>query len=147
MTAVRRLALAALLAGCMTPAAAGAADLTVGQTRICSSAEGRQFVVTVGRIEPFGSDLTAVSVSLFNLAPGAVVQVLAHLPIEAKALEKSCPSLAAAQAPLAAQFEEGYRQWREAQGGVFSIGIDQIYDVIVQSLGEERPRGPNVHGA
>jgi len=136
------IALAALAAA---PALAST-PLQVGQTRSClSNGEGKQLFITVGRIEPFDQDHTAVSVSLFNEAPGAQVPGVAHAPIDSVVLETSCPNIATHSFPLSPEFEQGYGQWKDANGGLFTVTVDRIYDMAVSAMAKAGIRSADVH--
>ncbi len=139
---MRSALLAIAAATCLIPAWAVAADLEVGQTRACqSSGPGKQLYVTIGRIEPYANGQTVVSVSLFNRAPGAAMPSVAHAPVDANVLSVSCPILADHSIPLSPEFDSGYQQWRTAQGGVFTIPIDQIYDIGVETVAKSHQGG------
>ncbi len=141
-----RMTAAALAIASMSPATAMAADLAVGQTRACISANPAQKLhVTVGRLVPFG-DTTAVSVTLYNTAQGALVPDVAHLPIDAKVLAASCPAVEAESLPLSPDFEGGFAQWQQANGGVFTISVEQIYGLAETQMTKARQEGGlNVH--
>jgi hypothetical protein len=124
---------------------AAAADFMVGETRACLSGDpSEQLRVTIGRVEPYGKGLTVVHVSLFNKAPAAAFSGIAHAPVEAQVLAKSCPTVEAEVIPLSPMFETGYGQWREAKGGIFTIPIDQIYEIYVGQVVKARQGGLNV---
>jgi hypothetical protein len=131
---------AALLA-LLTSSPAHAADLAVGQTLSCASKDpNRRLTVVVGRVEPYGPFESVASVSLFvDDAKGASLGSASHLPIDAKVVATSCPTPAPKRA-LGDSFEEGYAQWKGAQGGVFTIPVDQIEAAVRQML--ERARQP-----
>ena len=125
------------------PAVVG--ELAVGQTRACLSADpARALHVTIGKIESFGSVGPVVSVTLYNTAPGSPLPGLAHAPIDAKVLVASCPSVERQTLPLSPNFEGGYAEWRKANGGVFTISVDQIYDVVLAQVAQARQGGLNV---
>ena len=132
--------LAALLAvsTLAAPGAASAADLMVGQTLACiSSYPARTLFAVIGKIEPFGPKGTAVSITLLDRGQGAAMPEIAHVPIDLEALRASCPR-SAESLPLSSNFAAGYAQWRQAAdsgtGGVFSISVNQIEDILVAAV-------------
>jgi hypothetical protein len=139
-----RLVMSAVVGVWLLAGSAAAADLQVGQTWSCSSADpARQLFVTIGRVEPYGKG-TVVHVSLFNRAPGAVPGELAHAPIDLEVLLKSCPKIETPSIPLSSRFEGGYGQWRDAHGGVFTIPVERIYGIVVDQVAKARQGGLNV---
>jgi hypothetical protein len=130
--------LVALLAVLASPAVAAP---KAGETLACLSKDpAKRLYVVVGAVEPFGAGGTVANVTLIDETPGARVPTVAHLPIDAKVLEASCPRPADRPRALAAKFEAGRRQWLDAvrtqNAGVFSITIDQVDDVIRQQVAE-----------
>ncbi|MBC7669728.1 MAG: hypothetical protein H7236_15065 [Gemmatimonadaceae bacterium] len=126
-----------LVAAAFAVSSATAAELAVGQTLACAP-EG--IVAVVGRLDPDGKGGAAIaSVSLFDQRPGAKIDVLGHIPVDAKVLAASCPKTQASQA-LAPDFEGGYASWRQAfesgKGGYFTISISEILDVVKKTMSE-----------
>jgi hypothetical protein len=129
---------------CLAPASAGATELEVGKTLKCQSkGPDKQLYVTIGRIETHTDGRIVASVSLFNQAPKADLPVLAHIPIDAGALSDACP-VSAAPIALSPQFEAGYQQWRDAKGGVFTVSVDRIYDIVETQVAKARQGGQSV---
>jgi hypothetical protein len=60
------------------------------------------------------------------------------LPIASEALARSVNALTS-ETPPDTQFEEGYAEWRRAQGGVFTITVPEIVEVILQSAARLPP--------
>ncbi len=133
---MRSLILATALAALLTATPAAAADLAVGQTFECDTA--RRVVAVVGRLDPDGKDgAMIVSVSLFDLTPGATIPEVSHIPIEAGVFRASCPKVLPARA-ISPRFEEGYAGWREAfeagRGGYFTIPVGKIFGGLVRTM-------------
>jgi hypothetical protein len=61
--------------------------------------------------------------------------VASHLPITATALLESVDHIVADNPPSNLGFEEGYQTWRrEANGGVFTLTVPQIVEVIYETI-------------
>jgi hypothetical protein len=140
---MHKLLIVALIAA---PSIATAADLTVGQTLACNSKDpGKQLFAVVGRLDPLGPR-TAVSVTIYNRAPGAIPNEMAHIPLDLAALTATCAPTSKVSLPLSGQFEGGYATWRAAvqtQGaGAFTLSIDEIDDMIRQQIAAAQHAGP-----
>jgi hypothetical protein len=86
--------------------------------------------IVIGHIEPYAGGRTAISVSVFDVpcppAMGCTTTVVAHAPFDSEALAKSVDRLIASKAQTAPGFESGYQDWKQAQGGVFTIPVSQL---------------------
>ena len=119
------------------PAAAAPLDLAsieLGQTLACTSKDPtKQLYVVIGRIEPLGGR-AAVSVSLYDKAPGSPLPQMAHLPIDLEALGASCAPTTKQSLLISPLFEEGYADWRKAveahQAGVVAMSVDDVDDLV-----------------
>jgi hypothetical protein len=83
--------------------------------------------VIIGRIEPW-RDRVAVHVSIIDIPlsqeTGALrISEIAHIPFEESALAASVDKLLATGAPPARDFDSGYKQWKEHNGGIFTVSI------------------------
>jgi len=127
------------------PTLAMSTDLSVGQTLACTSKNSaKQLYAVVGKIDAIGSH-TSVSITLRNLAPGAVPPLIDHLPVDLTALTASCTPTAKSQLPLGEHFEEGYARWRSAvdahQAGAFTVTVDEIDEMIRTQIYSAQHRG------
>ena len=105
--------------------------------------EGRpddpQPTLVIDRIEtiPEVGEVVHVSVRGVRIrnprAPGGISHEMPHMPISRSALEKSITRVLHDSVPLPA-FEEGYAQWKRAQGGVFTITVREALDFLEQAL-------------
>jgi len=92
-------------------------------------------LMRIQKIEAFpsgGSErvyhISIIGVRLSN--PG-VQSVLQHLPVSRETLDRSVTRLGSGgDFPGLAQTEEGIATWREAQGGIFTITLAEIVDVV-----------------
>jgi hypothetical protein len=97
--------------------------------------------IRVGRVEDGGQ---TVHISLWAQpieeasALGSPL-VAGHLPISSDALARSVNTLTDATPPADLQFDEGYAEWSRAQGGVFTITVPEIVNVILQSAAQLPP--------
>jgi hypothetical protein len=112
----------------------GAVPLVTGSTADPGFAEGQEWSVKslaakviIGRIEPW-RDKIAVHVSIVDIpisqeAGAPRISEIAHIPFEESALAESVDKLIATGVPPARDFDSGYRQWKEHNGGIFTVPI------------------------
>lgn len=101
--------------------------LVEGQEWSIKSSTESTAKVIIGRIEPW-RDKIAVHVSIVDIPvaqeTGAVrISEIAHIPFEETALAASVDKLIATGVPPARDFDGGYRQWKEHNGGIFTVPI------------------------
>jgi hypothetical protein len=138
----RRLMMVGAAAICATPALAEALAFEAGQVWTLKAPMEPTARIRVGRVEDDGA---TIHISLWDVRPpvpqpsGALGRPLwaSHLPISSTALARSVDQLVRDVPPEHLDFEPGYRHWREANGGVFTITVAEIVDVILQTV----PRG------
>lgn len=85
--------------------------------------------VIIGRVEPW-KDRTAVHISIIDIPVSQVVgglhvSEIAHLPFERSALAMSVDKLIATGVPPAQNFDIGYKQWKDKNGGIYTVPIAQ----------------------
>ena len=139
------------LAAFALPAAAAPLDLAsieLGQTLACTSKDpAKQLYVVIGRIEPLGGR-AAVSVRLYDKAPGSPLPQMAHLPIDLEALGASCAPTTKQSLQISPLFDGGYADWRKAveahNAGVFTISVDDIDDLVRKQIAAAAKPGETV---
>ncbi len=115
------------------------ADFAPGQEW---SVKASTIKVIIGRVEPF-ADKTAVSVAIVDVPvpdgfPGAKgTMAVGHMPFDKDTLAASVDQLVATGVPVPAGFETGYKQWKDAHGGVFTISVTQAVAVLFQTLAQQ----------
>jgi len=120
-------------------------DFAVGQEWSIRSLPQSTAKVVIGRIEPW-RDKIVVHVALVDIpsppigAAETKITEIAHAPFEESALAASVGSLIATAVTPPPDFEYGYRQWKEHQGGIFTVPISQVI-ALAQSL-QKSSRGP-----
>jgi hypothetical protein len=119
------------------PAPAFAQDFEVGQVWSLQAPMDANARIRIGRIEDNGQ---TIHISLWGqpVEPieGALSSplVAGHLPISADALRSSVNALVD-EAPLEGlMFEDGYGQWRDARGGVFTITVAEIVVSLIETI-------------
>ena len=75
-----------------------------------------------------------ISVIGVHLGGSAAPNVLQHLPVSDETLDASTIRLSPARPDFPTTFEEGITTWREANGGIFTIPVAQIVDIIDQTV-------------
>jgi hypothetical protein len=92
--------------------------------------------VIVLKVEDGGAKVgTIVHIAVEDIklrTPMRVQTRFPHLPISADALARSVTKLVAERVPLP-DFAEGYAQWKQAQGGVFTIPVALILSSVEQA--------------
>ncbi|MGE3856557.1 MAG: hypothetical protein AB7G21_06345 [Dehalococcoidia bacterium] len=73
------------------------------------------------------------NVSVPNPRRGSPETMLPHLPVSRAALAGSVLALAHGELERG-PFELGYRTWKDDRGGVFTIPLDEIVDLVEASL-------------
>jgi hypothetical protein len=90
-------------------------------------------------IEPHPQLGRTIHISLNNLRirnpkhPNQFSEVLAHTPIAEGALRASVTQLVQQNAPLP-DWQDGYRTWQANNGGVFTLPVSEIVNVVEGSL-------------
>ncbi|MFM9939258.1 MAG: hypothetical protein ACKVP7_07170 [Hyphomicrobiaceae bacterium] len=96
----------------------------------------------VGRIEPDGQGGTVVHIAVQDVAikspqaPGGVSREIGHSPIAHAALRASATELVASGVAVPDGFEDGYRQWKAAGGGVFTFPLARVIEFIEQVINQ-----------
>ncbi|WP_294071889.1 hypothetical protein [Sphingomonas sp.] len=81
-----------------------------------------------------------ISLIGIHIRPGEV-SVLQHAPVSQQTLDASVTQ----RVPDPGTFPDasgGIAEWRQAHGGVFTISISQIADVITQTVATQQPESP-----
>jgi len=119
--------------------AAQAADKPTFQSGQMWTVKNSDIRIVVGRVEPFGKSKTAVSISVFDVPcppqAGCKTTVIAHAPFDADALADSVAKLVSTNAPTASQFQQGYTNWKQANGGVFTVPVSRLPDLLFKATG------------
>ena len=92
-----------------------------------------RFVVLQVEARPELGTIVHVAVSGVRIenpsAPAGYSERVGHSPITAVALDRSDVKLERVGVPLP-DFAEGYRMWRDANGGVFTVTLSEYLDVL-----------------
>jgi len=127
------------IASVMIMSAAQAADKPAFQPGQMWTVKNSDIRIVIGRVEPFVKDKTAVSISVFNVPcppqAGCKTTVVAHAPFDATTLADSVDRLVATDAQTAPQFEGGYANWKQANGGVFTVPVSKLPDLLFKTTG------------
>lgn len=142
----KRLLIAALALMCAPAAFAEEQAFEVGQVWMLRAPMESTARIRVGRIEDNGA---TIHISLWDVRPpvpqpsGALQRPIwaSHLPISSTALSRSVDRLSHDAPPEQFDLEPGYEHWRQANGGVFTITVAEIVDVILQTapIGDAAP--------
>jgi len=134
-------------------AAAAPSGLAATRTTAAAFAPGQQWSikstmpttakVVINRLEPWQHQII-VHVSLVDVPippnmPGAGGTTdIGHMPFEQSALAASVDRLIATGALPAASFENGYKGWQDAKGGVFTITVEDAINFVFQALSQPK---------
>jgi|JI8StandDraft_1071087.scaffolds.fasta_scaffold07488_9 hypothetical protein len=99
--------------------------------------------VAIMRIEEW-EGTQAVHVSIYGLPAiqGSFSGVIAHMPFDRQALEASLETLTTETPRTDLQFESGYRQWKRARGGIFTISLMEAIRIAL-GITSSPPPSPN----
>ena len=130
--------IAATFAVLLAVTAAKAADpmsLQVGQKWTVKDSSS---TIVIGAIEPFATGKTAISVSVFDVpcpaAASCTTTIVGHAPFDSQALAQSVDRLVADHAATAPNFDAGYANWKQAKGGIFTIPVSQLPDLLFKAI-------------
>ena len=99
-----------------------------GQEWSVISTQPTTMKVIIGRVEPWNGQI-AVHVAVTDLVvPAGALNsgrtiTIGHMPFEQSALAASVDQLLATGVPLPATFQEGYRNWQDAKGGIYTVSV------------------------
>jgi hypothetical protein len=108
-------------------------DFAVGQEWSLKSSTLSTAKIVIGRIEPWKNKI-AIHVSIIDIAmssseAGLRLTTIAHIPFEKSALAASVDKLLLTGVVPPPKFETGYRQWKEQNGGIFTISVAQAIGI------------------
>ncbi len=130
---------AILFASVVIVAAAQAADIAAFQPGQMWTVKNSDIRIVVGRVEPFVKGKTAVSISVLNVPcppeAGCKTSVVAHAPFDAEVLADSVDKLVSTNAQTAPQFDQGYANWKQAHGGVFTVPVSKLPELLFKATG------------
>jgi hypothetical protein len=99
--------------------------------------------IVIGAIEPFAAGKTAISISVFGVpcppAMGCATTNVAHAPFDSEALARSVDKFVETNAALAPAFQEGYANWKNAKGGIFTVPVSQLPALLFQAIDTGKP--------
>jgi len=111
-------------------------EFDIGQVWTYKTRPGEeQSVLQINKVENVEKLGRIYHISVFHLhvsvpgAPEGFVSELPHLPVSQKSLDDSVLLLSKEPAQDV-DFEEGYREWTEASGGVFTMPVAEVVDVV-----------------
>jgi hypothetical protein len=110
--------------------------LATGQMWSIKSPSPTTAKVIIGRVEQWNQKIvmhiSVIDVPIPSCMPGAgQLTIIQHMPFEQSALAASLDRLLATNAPPASKFEDGYNQWRAAQGGIYTISVSKAVDTVL----------------
>lgn len=93
--------------------------------------------VTIGRVETIG-DARVVSVTISGIpcprGQGCRRTAIAHAPIEQATLEAALKRRVGVRAPIDRTFERGYREWKQSEGGFFTLPPHEVGELVIETV-------------
>jgi hypothetical protein len=118
----------------------GVHTLSVGQVWAYRARPGEQgSTLTIGKLEEASTGGSVVHISLAGLhlknpgVPGGYSSELPHAPFTKVAIDQSVTELIRQGVPPPA-FEQGYQQWQQSNGGVFTISVAEAVDLVEKGI-------------
>jgi hypothetical protein len=118
-------------------------DFASGQEWSIKSASPTTAKVIIGRVEPW-RDKVSVNVSIVDIpipkgvaGTGGVTQI-EHIPFDKTALAASVDRLLATGVSPSPGFENGYKQWQHAKGGIFTISVEKAIEIMFQTINQKQ---------
>jgi hypothetical protein len=130
--------LAALIASLLSQPAVAQERYAVGQVwEYTNRPQDGGSLIKIQRIEELPGLGTVYHISMIGVRIGGEPQAAGHLPVSRKTLDASVIRLSgsAAEFPDAS---EGIAEWRKAKGGVFTITLAEIADVLEKAITARR---------
>jgi hypothetical protein len=109
-------------------------SFAVGEVWTVRSGSGAK--VVIGRVEEWRGE-TAVHVAITDVKipvgyPGAgTVTEIADAPFQCASLKGSVEALVGTGVEPPQGFEDGYRQWRDARGGIFTTSVSDVIALML----------------
>lgn len=121
------------------PAAAQSPDVMfeVGQSWTFEDAPQEESRLVIGAIQDDG-DQQIIHVQIAPIpfranADGFVIGgLVGHMPFAPEAVRKSVIALVDTDVAVSPEFKTGMKQWRDAEGGVFTISVGQAVDFVYE---------------
>jgi hypothetical protein len=136
--ALRLAALLALTAATMAPAQPAPQDYAAGQVWAYRTRAGEEgSLLRIQQVEqmPGYGPIYHISVIGIRLGNAGIGPGLPHMPVSRETLDASVTRQVVSRAEFPSA-TEGIAQWREAQGGVFTIPLAEIIASVDQMLSE-----------
>ncbi len=96
----------------------------------------------IQKIEPFpaveGGKAYHIAIAGVNLGSQARSGIIQHVPVSQATLDASVTRLSSVDLDFG-DVEEGIAEWRRAEGGVFTISVAKIVEVMVETLATGHP--------
>ena len=61
--------------------------------------------------------------------------MVAHAPFDAEVLANSVDKLVGTSSQTAPQFDQGYANWKQANGGVFTVPVSKLPEILFKTTG------------
>jgi len=122
---------------------APATQFSPGQIWSVKSSSPTPLNVVIGRVEVWHGE-TAVHVSLINVPVppdvpgGSGLMEIGHMPFAESALARSVDQLINLNVSVGSEFERGYKDWRSANGGIFTTSVLDAVVFVFKTLSGNR---------
>jgi hypothetical protein len=113
-----------------------ACSFQAGQEWSVKSGNGAKVVIS--RVEDWrGQKAVHVSITAIKIRAGfraGTVTEIVHAPFSCASLQRSIRALLRTDSDPPQGFENGYQQWRDAKGGIFTIGVNEVSALTLKPL-------------
>jgi len=110
-------------------------EIKAGQLWSFKTERFKDNAVVIHHIEPFADDLIAVHVTVKNdvmVSEGQTIS-FGHFPFEQNSFKDSLNELIGISNEGYEAFKEGYEYWKNANGGVFTVSINDAIEMSVET--------------
>ena len=100
--------------------------------------ENALIIQRIERAEDTPFDFDIFHVSMFVDIPMGDMEVLevGHIPLSRQTLDSGVIAPSDRDMSTFSNWEEGYREWKSAQGGVFTIPMTEVVDMLVEIMSQ-----------
>jgi hypothetical protein len=100
--------------------------------------EGSLIKINAVETDPRGQPIYHIAAINIKISSNAERQPLGHLPVSAQTLDASVTKLVKSDVDFP-DGKDGIAEWRSANGGVFTITLAEIFDVVDQAINQQPP--------
>ena len=110
-------------------------EIKIGQLWSFKTERFQDNAVVIHHIEPFADDLISIHVTIINDVKVSESQAIGfgHFPFEQNSFKDSLNELIGTSDEGHETFKEGYKYWKNANGGVFTVSINEAIEMSIET--------------